>query len=128
MPTQRVTTQQVLRYFDTEEKPTIVSAAAHFGVSPATISARLSRGDGGRPINLTKHDLAVFKAIVKYVTKNSWAPSITDLVEMTGASRSAVHNSIHRLAAVGVIELGDGARTIRVVGSKIDMEAVHEPA
>lgn len=128
MPTQRVTTQQVLRYFDAEEKATIVSAAAHFGVSPATISSRLSRGAGGRPINLTKHDLAVYKAIIKYITKHSWAPSVTDLVEMTGASRSAVHNSIHRLAATGAIELGDGARTIRVVGSKINMEAVYVPA
>lgn len=124
MPENRVTTQQVSRYFEENPKSTLVAAAADLGVSRTTIYNHTSRGLGARVLRLTDHDVRVFQFIVDYITENGWSPSVTDIANGTGCARSAAHNSIHRLAAYGSLILGEGPRAIRVVGSTVSVKGV----
>lgn len=124
MPEQLVTTQQLNRYFDDNPGSTMVAAAAHFGVSKATINNRMAQGAGGRVLRLSDHDVAVFNFIQDYITENGWSPSITDIADGAECARSAAHASVHRLASYGCLILGEGPRAIRVIGSSVSMKGV----
>lgn len=124
MPEQLVTSQQLNRYLEDNPKSTMIAAAAHFGVSRATINNRMAQGVGGRVLRLSDHDVKVFQFIVDYITLNGWSPSVTDISEGAKCSRSAAHASVHRLAGYGSLILGDGPRAIRVVSSKVSMKGV----
>jgi hypothetical protein len=119
-----LTSQQVTRYFEENPKASVSSAAAHFGVAGSTINTRIEQGAGGRRLVLTDHDVRVFRFIVDFIVDNGWAPSVTEIFDALGCARSAAHVSIHRLASYGCLILGDGARTIRVVGMKFDTKGV----
>lgn len=124
MPETLVTTQQLNRYYEENPKTTMAAAAAHFGVSVATINSRLAVGAGGRTLRLTDHDVAVLGFIMDFVVEHGWAPTVSEVVDGLGCSRAGAHIAMHRLAAYGCIVMGDGARTVRVVGSKVSMKGV----
>ena len=123
MPQRLVTSQEVTRFFETNEGATIAAAAAHFGVSVATIKNR-KREAGGRTLRLGDMDVRVFKFLVEFISEYGWAPSITEIQDGIDCSRSSAHSSLHRLHVFGAIEMGDGARTVRVTGSRVDMTGV----
>lgn len=124
MPTQLVTAQQLNRYFEDHPKATMTAAAAHFGVSISTINARMAQGAGGRVLRLSDLDVRVFGFIIDYTVEHGWSPSVSDVVDGLGCSRAGAHSAMHRLAAYGCVILGDGPRTIRVVGSSVSMKGV----
>lgn len=125
MPQKLLTKQQVNRYFEENPKSTMTAAAAHFGVSKATVNNRMTQGAGGRVLRLTDTDVKVFGFIVDYIVEHGWSPSVSDITDGVGCSRSTAHSSMHRLAAYGSIVIGEGQpRMIRVVGSTVSMKGV----
>jgi len=124
MPQQLVTDDQIKTFFEENPKATHAEAAARLGVSMGTISARMSRLSLRRELVLTDHDVAVFKFIINFIIENRWSPTVTEISDGVGCARSAAHNSLHRLSAYGAIEMGEGARTVRVIGSRVDMSEV----
>jgi predicted transcriptional regulator len=93
-----------------------------------TISARMSRLSLRRELVLTDHDVAVFYFVMNFIIENQWSPTVTEISDGVACSRSAAHNSLHRLSAYGLIEMGEGARTVRVIGSRVDMSEVSNVA
>jgi hypothetical protein len=119
---QHLTLDELAEFFDQNPGATHAAAAAHFDVSVGTVSTRLARAGISRKLTLTERDVDVYDFVRDFIVDNGWPPSVTEVSNGVGCSGSAAHNSLHRLVAYGVIEMGDGARTIRVVGSKIDMK------
>jgi DNA-binding IclR family transcriptional regulator len=118
---QPVTREQLEAFYEANPKASVREVAEHFGVAQSTVRTVYPRGRRGAPLTLTPHDLQVYEAIADSLVERGWAPSVTEIAEAVPCARSAAHTSLHRLAAFGAIVLGDGPRTIRVVGSAITM-------
>jgi Mn-dependent DtxR family transcriptional regulator len=122
-----LTVDELKEFFESNPKATHAEAAARFGVSTGTISQRVARM-GGHEIHLSDRDRAVYGFVRSFIERNLWPPSVTEIADGLQCAGSAAHNSLHRLAAYGAIEIGDGARAIRVVGSKITMKGAKNVA
>lgn len=67
---------------------------------------------------LTKTEQKVFSAIVEFINKNSYSPSVRELCALTGGlSSGTVHKYIGRLVEKGFVEYEKGKmRSLRIVG------------
>ena len=65
---------------------------------------------------MTENDKKVYKAIVEYIKKYQYPPTVRNLCTLTGiASTSTIHNRLKSLVEKGYIEFDNCARGIRVV-------------
>jgi repressor LexA len=78
-------------------------------------------------MNATKHGIKkraeIKQAIILYIEKHGYAPTIREIGDMVGlSSTSSVHNHLIRMIAIGELETDDeigSPRAIRVPGYKI---------
>ena len=65
---------------------------------------------------MTENDKKVYKAIVDYIKKYQYPPTVRNLCALTGiASTSTIHNRLKSLVEKGYIEFDNCARGIRVI-------------
>ena len=65
---------------------------------------------------MTENEMKVLEAIVEYIKKYQYPPTVRNLCALTGiASTSTVHKKIKSLAEKGYIEFDNCARGIRVI-------------
>lgn len=78
-------------------------------------------------MNATKHGIKkraeIKQAIILYIEKHGYAPTIREIGDMVGlSSTSSVHNHLIRMIAIGELETDDeigSHKAIRVPGYKI---------
>lgn len=64
---------------------------------------------------LSQNDKKVYKAIIDYINKHQYPPSVRDLCKLTGfASTGTIHKRLKSLVEKGYIEFDNCARGIRV--------------
>ena len=119
-----VTLDQLVEYLD-ETGQSNAAAAAHFGVSKMTIRNLLHTPgdhlDSHPPTKLTDKDAEVLAMIKAFILEHGWAPTVRELADIIGGSINPTHNTMHKLAAHGLIEMSGQPRALRVVGSTITM-------
>ena len=124
----RIEVDELVAWMD-ESGANMSAAAAHFGTSKMTIRNLLhSPGDhlgDHPPSKLTEWDATVLEALKRFVVENGWAPTVRELAELVGRSVNPTHNTLHKLAAHGLIEMSGQPRALRVVGSTVDMSGAH---
>lgn len=64
---------------------------------------------------LTDSDKKVYKAIIDYINKYQYPPSVRDLCKLTGfTSTATIHRRLKALVEEGYIEFDNCARGIRI--------------
>jgi DNA-binding IclR family transcriptional regulator len=117
----------VIQYFEEHgRRPTQVEVAANFGMHQSTVSNIMGelelshflpgepRG-GRRSQQLLGKRKLVLEFITDYMDKNVWAPSRREIAEGTGIPLSDANVTVAQLAAMGLIEVGNASRQIRLV-------------
>lgn len=112
----QLTREELEEFFVSDGQVHFRRAAEHFGCSSQTISRIWGMPNSpSKPDRTTATDRAIYDAIVTYIDEHGWAPSISDISEATGISRSAIHLGLARLQFDGRIVTGGGPRMIKVL-------------
>lgn len=65
--------------------------------------------------NKTKNGaMVIYACLGAFIEEHKWPPSLTELAEMSHYSRARIGAYLELLEARGLIERGQGARTIRL--------------
>jgi predicted ArsR family transcriptional regulator len=119
----RVDDKIVLDYLKKNPQAPPIQVAEAVGISAATARIIMERNDvwnGARGPNKrsepVRRDVGEF--VQRFIEDNGWAPSITEIAEGVGTSRSNAHRTLQMLQASGLIEVGPYPRQIRMVRMK----------
>lgn len=88
-------------------------AAAHFGVSRATVARTLG---GPAYARKPEREAKALAFIEGYIGEHGWAPSIREIATGIGVTPATAHMSVATLERDGKIVTGGGPRMIRLVG------------
>lgn len=71
---------------------------------------------------LTARQRAVYAALCVFIKAHGWPPTTRELIALTPyASTSSVRYALRQLEARGLVQVGDGARQLAVVGARWEM-------
>jgi len=90
--------------------------ADYFGVSVSTAFRQLRKAGWARSKGANRtaqRNDAVLQFITEYMDANVWAPSIEEIAEGTGISKSSAWAHVTKLRSAGIIEVGPLSRQIR---------------
>ncbi len=123
----RVDDQIVLDYLKKNPDAPPNEVAAAVGISVATARQIMDRAgvwNGARGPNKRSEHVrgATAQFVQQFIEDNGWAPSISEIADGVGTSRSNAHRTLQSLQASGLIEVGPYPRQIRMVRMKAATE------